>query len=562
MNEIIPLIEYPRPQLVRDSYQSLNGYWSYQIFDRHNRLKKEGRILVPFSPEAKLSEVNATLLPKETLIYSKEVDVSSFLNNDHIIIHFDKVDQECELYINSVFAIRHNNGYLPFECDIKPFIKDNEHVISIELRVKDNSNKSKKAKGKQRLNRGGIFYTSQSGIYMPVWIEGVNKNYIQQLKITPDIDNSIVFIKVTSLAKKVNVTIEGKTTDIETNKQIAISINKLNLWSPENPYLYDLKVSSDDDEISSYFAMRKFSLVMDENHITRLALNNKPYFMKGILDQGYWPDSLLTPSKDQDYIDDILAIKSMGFNVSRKHIKIESLRWYYHCDRLGLIVWQDFINGGGDSSIVKHFVLSKLFPHLNDKNHLFFKRTNRANRKEAEKEFYDIIEYLYNVPSVGLWTIFNEGWGQFDSKRIYKNCLKLDNSRLYDHASGWYDQRISDVKSLHTYFKRVKMPKLEMNRAIILSECGGYSLKTEGHYYSNKEFGYAKMNNSDELLKSYAELVELDVIANIQKGLSAFIYTQLSDVEDELNGFLTYDRKVNKLPLEKIKKINDTIKFE
>lgn len=560
----IPLNEYPRPQLKRDSYLSLNGYWNYLILNNEKKIIKKGKILVPFSPECELSEVGHILKPNELLIYEKSFDFSSFDKFDKLILHFDKVDQVSSLYLNDVLVKTNNNGYLPFEVDIKEFINDLKNV-NVRLEVKDYTDTSFYLRGKQKLKRGGIFYTPQSGIYMPVWVEGVNKNYIKKIKITPDLDNNSLKLTVFSNSNNVKVKIENKEHIVSSNKENEFKINNIIPWEPENPFLYDLEISSDDDKVSSYFAMRKFSTMKDKNGITRLALNNKPLFMKGVLDQGYYSKSLLTPSCDQDYIDDLLAIKNMGFNVTRKHIKIESLRFYYHADRLGVIVWQDFLNGGeGDINLVKHFIFEKLTPHRKDTNYRFFKRRSIEGRKNNEEEFYQIIELLYNCPSIGLWTIFNEGWGQFDSKKIYMNCLKIDNTRIYDHASGWYDQRVSDVKSLHVYFKRVKMPRLSdvNNRAVILSECGGYSLKIDGHYHSKKEFGYKKMKDVDELLSNYQKFIDLDVKRHINEGLSAFIYTELSDVEDELNGFLTYDRKIKKIPFEKIKAINDSVKLD
>lgn len=560
----VPLNEYPRPQLKRDSYLSLNGYWNYSILNKEKNIIKKGKILVPFSPECELSEVNHILKPDELLIYEKSFDFSFFDKFDKLILHFDKVDQVSSLYLNGILAKTNYNGYLPFEVDIKEIVDDLKNV-NIRLEVKDYTDTSFYLRGKQKLKRGGIFYTPQSGIYMPVWVEGVNKNYIKKIKITSDLDNNSLKLTVFSSAAKVKVKIENKEYKIASNKENEFKIDNVIPWSPDNPYLYNLEISSDDDKVSSYFALRKFSTMKDKDGITRLALNNKPLFMKGVLDQGYYSKSLLTPSCDQDYIDDLLAIKHMGFNVTRKHIKIESMRFYFHADRLGVIVWQDFVNGGeGDINLVKHFIFEKLTPHRKDTNYRFFQRKSIEGRKNNEEEFYQIIELLFNCPSIGFWTIFNEGWGQFDSKRIYMNCLKIDNTRIYDHASGWYDQRVSDVKSLHVYFKRVKMPRLNKfnNRAIILSECGGYSLKIEGHNFSNKEFGYKKMKDSEELLSYYQKFINLDVKRHIKEGLSAFIYTELSDVEDELNGFLTYDRKIKKIPFEKIKAINDSIDFD
>ena len=351
---------------------------------------------------------------------------------------------------------------------------------------------------------------------------------------------------------------------ITSNRYYEFKVSEYTLWTPETPVLYPFEVFTTNDHVKSYFAMRKFSTITDSKGIKRLALNNKPLFMKGVLDQGYYKEGFLTPSSDQDYINDIKFVKKLGFNVTRKHIKIESMRFYYHCDRLGLIVWQDFVNGGSNykfSTISTPLVTGI---HSKDNNYKKFAREDEEGRKMATQEAIDTIKLLFNVPSIALWTIFNEGWGQFNSEKLYNECLKIDNTRIYDHASGWHDQGISDVKSLHVYFKRVNMPskKDTKDRAIILSECGGYSLQISGHTFNDKFFGYKKLKSSDELIKEYKNFINKDIIPNIDKGLSAFIYTELSDVEDELNGFITYDRKVEKVDAEKIKEINDLVSLK
>ena len=337
----------------------------------------------------------------------------------------------------------------------------------------------------------------------------------------------------------------------------------MHLWSPEDPYLYFVKIKNDNDEVTSYFAMRKFSTIKDESGYLRLALNNKPYFMKGVLDQGYYKDGLYTPNSYEDYIIDIDLVKSLGFNTIRKHIKIELPRWYFECDKKGIIIWQDFINGGE-----KYKFPTIAFPlitnrHHDDHNYRKFARDNKEGRELALKEFKDTIEYLYNVPSIGLWTIFNEGWGQFDSKEVYDELVKLDSTRLFDHASGWHDQGISDVKSMHVYFKRVKMPKSKniLGRAVVLSEFGGFLLPIEGHYMKGKKT-YKVFNDYEKWLKQYEESIEKDVVNNIPKGLSACIYTQLSDVEEECNGFVTFDREIIKVDVEDIKEINDKMTYK
>ena len=427
--------------------------------------------------------------------------------------------------------------------------------------MKDYSDTSFYSRGKQKIKRGGIWYTPQSGIYMPVWLESVSDDYIQKIIIDPDVDNEVVHLRVISNADKVIVEFQNKTYDISNKKKASIKIDKIHLWSPEDPYLYNFKVKSRNDSVSSYFGLRKVSL-MEYNGHKVIALNNKPYFMKGVLDQGYYKDGLYTPNSYNAYEQDITLVKELGFNTIRKHIKIESPYWYYLCDKLGLLVWQDFINGGADykfSTIAFPLITGR---HHKDNNYKKFARLDKEGREQAKEEFKGIITYLYNSPSIVLWTIFNEGWGQFDSEQIYEHLKEIDKSRLFDHASGWHDQGISDVKSLHVYFKKVTLPNKKQinNRAVILSEFGGYLLPIEGHSQKGKAT-YRSYKDKDKWLKMYEKSITRDVINNIPKGLCACIYTQLSDVEDENNGFITYDREIIKVKPSLIKDINDIIKF-
>ena len=552
----LPLSEYPRPNLYRDSYLSLNGEWEYKISKNPDIPQVfDGKILVPFSPEAPLSGVNHILQPDEFLFYRKVFKLDSDFILDKVILHFMAVDQIAEVYLNGQLLGKHTGGFLPFEFEIQDYLNDENELI---VKVQDLSDSSYLSRGKQRLNHGGIWYTPQSGIWLPVWIESVREKYIKNIKFTPDIDNEEIIINIESDADEATIHIFGMDRPIACNKDNHIKVKNMRLWSPEDPYLYLVRVEIDGyDEVTSYFAMRKFSIVTDEKGIKRIGLNNKPIFLKGVLDQGYYKDGLLTPPSYDSYIKDIELVKSLGFNTIRKHIKIELPRWYFECDKRGIIVWQDFVNGGETyklSTITFPLIFNK---HHSDTNYKMFSRENEKGRKEAIQEFKDTIKYLYNFPCIGLWTIFNEGWGQFDSKEIYNDLLSLDNTRIYDHASGWHDQGISDVKSLHVYFKKVKLPK-EEHRAIVLSEFGGLVLPIEGHIIKGNSV-YRKYKTPEELLKAYKEMIDRDVISNIPLGLSASIYTQLSDVEEETNGFITYDREVIKIEPSKIKDINDKI---
>ena len=557
----IPLSEYPRPQLQRDSYICLNGLWDYAIRKEETIPESfDGQILVPYSPEVEKSGVNKIVMPDDYLFYRLNYQIPKDFLKDKIILHFGAVDQITEVFINGKFALKHVGGFLPFSLDIKPFLKDNK--VEILLRVVDTTNASYHSSGKQSLKPEGIWYKQQSGIYMPVWMESVSEGYIEKIKITPNIDEKTVNIRFNSSKKSAKLELNNKIYEIEAEKDNIIKLDEIELWSPENPHLYEFKIYNEVDEIYSYFAMRKISLIKNKNGRLVIALNNREYFMKGVLDQGYFQDGLLTPNSDEDYINDIKLVKDLGFNVSRKHIKIESLRWYYHCDRLGLLVWQDFVNGCTKYDFWLNQVPLFVRYKINDHRYKKFFRENEDGRKEVYQEFLDTIDLLYNSPCIVLWTIFNEAWGQFDAKEIYEKLRLVDPTRLYDHASGWHDQGSSDVKSMHIYKWKVKVPSKHKikNRAYVCSECGAYILDKSLKEAKKKEgFIYLLFNNKEDLQKEYARFINKEIIPAKKNGMSAFIYTQLSDVEEEMNGFVTYNRKEIKVDVDVIRNINKVI---
>lgn len=556
--------EYPRPQLERDSYINLNGEWNLTHFTQGNEPKGQYKINVPFSPETKASGLGHFILqPNEQLVYEREFDLTTDFIKDITLLHFGAVDYSCICSINGKEVGSHKGGFLPFSFDISQYIKIGKNEI--KLTVTDPTDTGTQSRGKQKLKRGGIWYTPQSGIWQTVWMESVSNDYIKDIKITPNIDSNSVEILVTTESPKITIQVlDGKTVIAESSEKNAnIHIPNMELWSPDHPKLYGLLIKTPGDTIKSYFGMRKFSIGFD-GKFKRLFLNNKPYFHNGLLDQGYWSEGLLTPPNDESMEKEIKLMKDMGFNMLRKHIKIEPLRWYYHCDRLGMLVWQDFVCGGGAYETWKVAYLPFIGWKTKDTKYKFLNRTDEVGRNEFISEMDKTVNLLKNTVSLSVWVLFNEGWGQFDSVQLTEKLRKLDNTRTIDSVSGWYDQgpNSSDLKSLHLYYQKLKVPKNE-SRVIVLSEFGGYSLKTEGHVFDDKKlFGYKILPDKKSLETEYRKLFETELIPLIEKGLSASIYTQVSDVEEEINGLVTYDRKVVKFDIEFLRELNSKLVYQ
>lgn len=580
------LEEYPRPLLMREDYQILNGWWDYAFtIDYKQPQQYEGRILVPFSPETALSGVGRQLKPDEYLWYRRNFNLPGWereKGQNRILLHFGAVDQSCEVRINGHKVKRHTGGYLPFEVDISRYAQESANELIVA--VKDLSDTSYHSKGKQKLNAGGMFYTAQSGIWQTIWLEKVPETYIKEIKTVPDIEKKIIRIKVSSsystdkknvdkLSRNLPIEIKirkpglypdpvVKPSQISTEdmletavqavsgKWIEIPIESISLWNCETPYLYYFEVKLGDDRAISYFAMRKFSLETKvHEEFPRICLNGEVQFQNGVLDQGYWSESLYTPPSDAAMIFDIQEMKKTGFNMVRKHLKIEPQRWYYHCDRLGIVVWQDMVNGG---SYYKHWfvtygatLLSWLRIPMRDVYPRLLSREAKAGRLEFIREMKETIRLLGNHPSIAAWVIFNEGWGQFQTEDMTRIVRRLDPNRLIDQASGWFDQGGGDFSSLHNYFFKLFI-RPERERASVLSEFGGYSYREPGHCAKEKLYGYGICKNKKDLEKRFLERWQ-GVRNLIPQGLSASIYTQWTDVEEEVNGVFTYDREVRKI---------------
>lgn len=561
LDENCILTEYPRPQMRRNSYINLNGRWEYAITDSDESPRRwDGTILVPFSPESALSGVGRSLQPGQTLWYRREVIVpQGFIPADgRLLLHFGAVDQEAAVYWNGRLLGRHMGGYNAFTLDATDALGPRNSLV---VRVHDDTDASFHSRGKQKTRRGGIWYTPQSGIWQTVWMEAVPRHYIESLRIVPLFDQSAVEVMVRcSQPLQCEATVDGRTVPFTSGEPARIPMPDFRAWSPEDPYLYDLSVTLGEDRVESYFGMRKMEVRADRGGVKRLFLNGEPYFQSGLLDQGYWPDGLYTAPSDEALIYDIQTAKAMGFNLLRKHIKVEPMRWYYHCDRLGMLVWQDMPSGGGKyrfSTITLPLVTGI---HRRDNHYRAFARASSQGRGEYMDELEEMVGQLFNAPSVVLWVPFNEGWGQFDSALVMERLRALDPTRPVDPASGWHDQGAGELRSLHVYFKPFRFRRDRRGRALALSEFGGYNLRVDGHCFNQKDYGYRRLPDAAALWRDFSRLYEREVLPAVPRGLCASVYTQLSDVEDELNGLMTYDRRVVKLDADEVRELNERLK--
>ena len=549
--------DYPRPQLKRDSYISLCGVWQLSVKKYKVKVKQYSRfagfareyqtddfeqtelggIMVPYPPESRISGIERPLAENETYLYTRQFTLAEEFINDKVLIHFGAVDTNTVVMVNGRLAGVHRGGYLPFSFDITELIVAGENTITVEV---EDTLDIELAYGKQRKDRGGMWYTPISGIWQPVWLESVPENHIESIRLTPSLEDIAIEVKGGAEEKTVIISTEnGYITKVFSGEKVTISIENPQHWSPEKPYLYNFEIISGKDRVQSYFALRTVTIenVKGQNYI---CLNGKPYFFHGLLDQGYFADGIYTPFTPAGFVWDIMEMKKLGFNTLRKHIKIEPDLFYYYCDKYGMLVFQDMMNAGK-----YNYIIDTVLPTIGMKKGVTHKPSPR--RKEFfEKECRILTDLLYNHPSVVYYTIFNEGWGQYDADRIYKELKEYDPTRIWDATSGWFIEKDSDVDSHHIYFRKIKI-KARPSRPLILSEFGGFSWKVPDHSFNlDEEYGYKKFKSGEELTKGLCDMYYGDIVPAIRHGLNGAILTQVSDVEDETNGIATYDRQVIK----------------
>lgn len=602
------LPEHPRPRMQRDNYVMLNGVWDYAIVPVDGGVDVEtlarqaipsrwdGQIVVPFSPEAPLSGVGRTVQPSELLWYKRKIELSKLADDQRLILHFEAVDWMCACFVNGKLAGTHTGGYLPFSFEItnllgpaaagesvgeveSSVIAESGATVELVLCVWDPSDTGSQLRGKQRLSRGDIWYTAQSGIWQSVWYEVVSAVHLESLTLKGDMFGALevranvqasglagvqmgAFELELSLKDELGQDVLLATLPADEAGEIAaeLHVDEPQLWSPERPYLYNVEVTLWQDGavvdfVRSYCAFRTVEVKPDEAGAPRVHLNGATYFVRGVLDQGYWPDGLLTAPSDDALVYDIEAMRSAGFNTLRKHIKIESERWYYHCDRLGMLVWQDCVSGGSAYSpwhtSQKPTLFSFTWNRFNDTTPEHYQALSAGNegyRKEWTETCQKMVKLLDGHPSIGIWTLFNEGWGQFDARAATEVVRALDTTRPIDATSGWYDQGCGDFLSIHNYFRPLRAGwhgKQRGNRAAIISEFGGLAQMTQDHTSLDHSYGYGDFSTVEDWRAAVKKLLA-EVESLQDEGLAGYVYTQVSDVEEEVNGLLTYDRKINK----------------
>ena len=542
--------EYPRPQMKRDSYISLCGEWELSV-KKNGKEKSLGSIRVPFPPESRLSGIERELHRGERYVYKKTFSLPDGFDVGKVIIHFGAIDQKASVYFNGKLIGEHTGGYLPFSFDITESLTDGENTLIVEV---EDTTDTELPYGKQRKKRGGMWYTPISGIWQPVWLESVPKNYITSLRITPTLDSVTIDTVGGEDEKLIEIKLPSGVCERRySGDSITLCIDDPILWTPDNPYLYEFTLSSGKDKISSYFALRTVSIV-SKNQKSYIALNGKPIFCHGLLDQGYFSDGIYLPATPEGYLFDIMNTKALGFNMLRKHIKIEPELFYYYCDKYGMLVFQDMVNSGKYS-----FLIDTALPTIGMKKGVSH-RASKLRREAFERDASLTVETLYNHPAVVYYTIFNEGWGQYDADRLYDELKSLDGTRVWDSTSGWFAEKKSDVVSEHVYFKKIELTA-HPKRPLVLSEFGGYSCKLPDHSFNlDKTYGYRFFDTKDAFMSALEALYRDEIIPAItESGLSAAVLTQVSDVEDETNGLFTYDRQVNKTDADRMKTLSDEL---